>query len=85
MPLGTQLAARFEDDAVAQLDAMVADGRFASRAEALREAVLTYLDVVRRRETGDAVLDGYGQVPETDAELQAAQGNLRRLIAEEPW
>lgn len=67
------------------LDGLVREGRFTSRAEAVRTAVHAYLDVERRRVVGEAILDGYRRVPETDDELAAAEGNLRRLIAEEPW
>lgn len=85
MASGTQLAAMFEDAAIAQLDELVATGRFASRAEAVRAAVHAYLDVERRRAAGQAIVDGYLRVPETNAEMATAEDNLRRLIAEEPW
>jgi Arc/MetJ-type ribon-helix-helix transcriptional regulator len=85
MPTGTQLAARFTDDVVAHVDALVEAGRFASRAEALRHAVEVYLDTERRRRIGDAIAEGYRQTPQDDDEIAGAEASARAMIAEEPW
>ena len=85
MSHGTQLAARFDAGAVKELDELIRAGRFGSRAEAVRAAVHAYLDAERRRGVGEAILEGYRRLPETDDEMAAAEANLRQLIAEEPW
>jgi Arc/MetJ-type ribon-helix-helix transcriptional regulator len=85
MTLGTQLAARFGEPVVAEIDRLVAAGRFPSRAEAVRAAVHAYLEADRRRRVGVMIGEGYERMPETEDELATAEGNLRRLIAEEPW
>lgn len=85
MALGIQIAVRLEDDDVAGLDDLVSDGRFASRAEAVRAAVRRMLDAERRRAVGEAIADGYRRVPQSDDEVAAAEVNVRRLIEEEPW
>lgn len=85
MAYGTQVAVRLDDDDVARLDDMVSDGRFDSRAEAVRAAVRGMLDAERRRAVGEAIADGYRRVPQSHDEVAAAEINARRLIEEEPW
>lgn len=85
MALGTQIAVRLDDEDVARLDDMVSDGRFDSRAEAVRAAVRRMLDAEHRLAIGEAIADGYGRVPQSDDEVTAAEVNVRRLIEEEPW
>lgn len=85
MPFGTQIATRLPDGDVARLDALVEEGRYASRADAVRAAVATLLELERRRRVGQAIVDGYRRVPQTDTETAAAEANLRRLVSEEPW
>lgn len=85
MSSGIQLAARFDDDAVARVDALVEAGRFHSRADALRHAVQVYLEAERRRLTGDAIAEGYRLIPQDDEEIAGAEASARAMIAEEPW
>ena len=85
MPFGTQIAVRLDEDDVARLDDMVSEGRFDSRAEAVRAAVRGMLDAERRRAAGEAIAAGYRRVPQSDDEVTAAEVNVRRLIEEEPW
>ncbi len=85
MSSGTQLAARFEDEVVALVDALVEAGRFQSRADALRHALQVYLETDRRRLVGDAIAEGYRQVPQDDDEIAGAEASARAMIAEEPW
>jgi len=85
MSSGTQLAARFEDEEVARVDALVQSGRFGSRADALRHAVQVYLETERRRLIGDAIAEGYRQIPQNDEEIAGAEVSARAMIAEEPW
>lgn len=85
MAFGTQVAARLPDDDIEGIDALVAEGVFESRAEAIRVAVERLLEAERQRRIGDAIVDGYRRIPETDEELAIAEANTRRLIEEEPW
>ncbi len=85
MPGNTQLAARFDDEQVAEIDELVSTGRFASRADAVRHAVAAYLEAERRRKVGEAIAEGYRRVPQTDEEIAGAEAAARAMILEEPW
>lgn len=51
------------------LDVLVAEGRFASREDAIRAAVGSLVaDVDRRRQIGDAIVEGYRRIPQSDDE-----------------
>ena len=45
----------------------------------------TTADQHRRQLIGEAIVEGYRRVPETDEELQWAEQNARWMISEEPW
>jgi Arc/MetJ-type ribon-helix-helix transcriptional regulator len=80
-----QLAIRIAEELAVGLDDLVERGRFATRTEAVRAAIGELIDRERRAAIGAAIVLGYEKHPETAEELQIADGNLRRLIAEEPW
>ena len=65
-----QLAIRMADELVAAVDALVAAGKVDSRSEAMRLALVAYLDNVRRAEIGARIAEGYRRVP-PDADLDA--------------
>ena len=85
MTSDTQLAARFDPEVVAEVDRLIDEGRFGSRAEALRQAMLAYLDQDGRRRIGEAIADGYRRVPQTAEELAGAEASARAMVLEEPW
>lgn len=85
MDTGTQIAARLDSATVVFLDHLVADGRFESRAAAVRFALDRFRDVEERRATGQAIAEGYRRVPQADQDVDVAEANLRRLLAEESW
>lgn len=85
MTSGAQPAARVDEPIAAEIDRLVAAGRFPSRAEAVRAAVHSHLEPDRRRRVAVVIGEGYERVPDTEDELATAERNLRRLIAEEPW
>ncbi|MGI9016119.1 MAG: ribbon-helix-helix domain-containing protein [Euzebya sp.] len=85
MPSDTQLAARFPTEIVERLDQMVAEGRFDSRAAAVRDAVMALLDGERRRLEGETIAEAYRRTPQTDEEVAGAMASARAMIAEEPW
>ncbi len=70
---------------MARVDALVKAGRFQSRADALRHAVQVYLEDERRRLIGEAIAEGYRQIPQDDDEAAGAEASARAMIAEEPW
>jgi metal-responsive CopG/Arc/MetJ family transcriptional regulator len=79
----TQLVARVDDDLVAEVDRMVADGIVESRSAAVRDALRMLIDRRRRERTGAAIVEGYRRVPqEPDGWDDAATA---AMIGEEPW
>ncbi|WP_419909437.1 ribbon-helix-helix domain-containing protein [Candidatus Poriferisodalis sp.] len=81
----TQLVARIDDGLLAQLDELVASGDARSRSDAVRRALEEMLDRRRRRQVGEAIVDAYRRIPETDDEMEWAAHSTRTMIAEEPW
>lgn len=81
----SQLALRIPDELAKELDDLVSRGRFATRTEAVRSAIVGLVERERRAAVGEAIVSGYQRVPETDEELATAEQNLRRLVTEEPW
>jgi Arc/MetJ-type ribon-helix-helix transcriptional regulator len=61
-----QVPVRLTEEDVAALDAIVAEGRFASRSDALRTGLAWVLHEEREREIDRAYRDGYGKQPQGD-------------------
>lgn len=80
-----QIAVRLPGELLAQMDELVRDGVYESRAAAVRAGIETVMELERRRRIDRAVVDGYRRVPPTPAEQEAAIASLRDAIAEEPW
>ena len=80
-----QIAVRLPEQLAAHLDALVADGRFGTRAEAIRQAVEQLVDGERRRRQGELIAEGYRRVPQSDEEVAAATAAATRSVEEEPW
>jgi Arc/MetJ-type ribon-helix-helix transcriptional regulator len=80
-----QIAVRLPKELLAGLDELVSRGVYDSRAAAVRAGVDAVLDLDRRRQTDNAVVEGYRRIPPTEAEQEAAIGSLRDAILEEPW
>ncbi|HEY7667425.1 MAG TPA: ribbon-helix-helix domain-containing protein [Actinomycetota bacterium] len=83
--MAEQFAIRMSEDLARALDDLVAAGRFATRAEAVRAAIERLVEAERRREVGRAIVQGYRRVPQTPAEVAAATAAATRAIDEEPW
>ena len=83
--MSEQLAVRFPDELVEALDELVASKRFESRADAVRTAVVALLAELRREAEGQAIVDGYTRIPQTDEEVAIAYAAGLRSIDEEPW
>jgi Arc/MetJ-type ribon-helix-helix transcriptional regulator len=80
-----QLVTRLDDQLVEQIDALIAGGVVASRSEAVRLALTRLIDDHRRRQLGNAIVEGYRSRPQTDDELAGIDDATRSLIEEEPW
>ena len=61
-----QVRVRLADEDVAALDAIVAEGRFASRSDALRAGLTQVLREERERAIDRAYRRGYGKRPQGD-------------------
>ena len=80
-----QVVTRLDDELLADLDALVADGSVASRSEGVRVALEKLLDEHRRQRIGAEIVAGYARIPETAEEIAQAEQAGRAMIEEEPW
>ena len=84
--MSEQIAVRLPDDLAAALDALVAPrGRFMTKAEAVRSAIEELVDREERRRIGEAIVEGYRRIPQTDEEVAGVWEESIRSIEEEPW
>lgn len=61
----TQLALRIPDTLLAALDALVAAGRYPTRTDAARTAIVELVERDRRARIDEAIVAGYTRVPPT--------------------
>ena len=80
-----QIAVRLDDELVAQVDYLVRSGVVDSRSQAVREGLRVLVDQRRRRAVGEAIVDGYRRLPQTDDEVAWSDEATAAMIAEEPW
>ncbi len=59
----TQIAVRLPNDLLAKVDRIVDADEAASRADAVRQALDSWVRAVNRRRTGKKIADGYDRVP----------------------
>ncbi len=83
--MSIQIAIRIPDALAEQLDALVASGRFDTKADAVRAALEALLDTERRADVGRRIVEGYQRVPQDEADVAAAHHAATRSIDEEPW
>ena len=81
----TQVVTRLDDELVAGLDGLVADGLVANRSEGVRMALAKLVDEHRRQRIGAEIVAGYTRQPQTEEELAGLDQDTRSLVAEEPW
>ena len=67
------------------VDRLVEEGVVASRSEAVRLGLERLVDRERRRRIGQAIVEGYTRLPQTDEELDWADAATRDMFAEESW
>ncbi len=80
-----QIAVRLPEELLVELDDLVRRGVYESRAAAVRAGIEAVMKLERRRQTDQAMIEGYRRTPATRAEREAAIGSLRDAILEEPW
>ena len=80
-----QVVARLDNALVAAVDELVTEGIFESRSDAVRQALEFVVDTQRRKRIGEAILEGYRRIPETEEELAWAEAATIAMIEEEPW
>ena len=80
-----QIVARLDDDLVTAIDDLVNEGVFESRSDAVRRALEFVVDRQRRKRIGEAIVEGYRRIPETDEEIAWADAATIAMIEEEPW
>ncbi|MGH3065362.1 MAG: ribbon-helix-helix domain-containing protein [Gaiellaceae bacterium] len=83
--MSQMITVRMSPDRVASIDALVASGTYATRADVVRAAVDELLRLEEERAIDRAIVDGYTRIPQTAEELAWAEASARRSIAEEPW
>ena len=80
-----QVVARLNDDLVAAVDDLVNEGIFESRSDAIRRALEFVVDRQRRKRIGDAIVEGFRRIPQTEDEIAWADAATIAMIEEEPW
>jgi Arc/MetJ-type ribon-helix-helix transcriptional regulator len=83
--MSEQIAVRIPDELAVSLGELVSEGRFETKAEAIRSALQTLVDQERRRKVGQLIADGYRRIPQDEDELEAARRAAIRSIEQEPW
>lgn len=76
---------RIDDDLLAGVDALVADGVLASRSEAVRIGLRRVVDDHRRRRVADAIVAGYRAQPQTPGEIGWPDAATVAMIGDEAW
>jgi Arc/MetJ-type ribon-helix-helix transcriptional regulator len=83
--MSKMITLRMSENRRERLDALVREGRFASRAEALTAGLDMVLAEEERHAIDRAIVDGYTRLPPTPEEDALAVAAGRRSIAAEPW
>ncbi len=80
-----QLVTRVDDRLLAAVDKLVIDGVAATRSDAVRLGLEALVELHRRQQAGQAIVDGYRRHPQNDEELAGLDQATRALVDEEPW
>lgn len=76
---------RIDTDTASQVDRLIAEGIVVSRSDAVRRGLELLIDRHRRLAIGQAIVDGYRRIPQTDNESMWSEEASMRMINEEPW
>lgn len=78
------LSVRLPQALLAELDALVAEGRYPNRTAAAREALERLTTEARRRAVDQSIVDGYRDAPPEPPD-DFDRGLAERAVAGEPW
>jgi Arc/MetJ-type ribon-helix-helix transcriptional regulator len=81
----TQLVTRVDEDLASLIDELIAEGVVESRSDAVRRGLRVLIDQHQRRRTGEAIIRGYEQRPQSDNETSWPDEATVRMIKDEPW
>lgn len=80
----TQTLVQLNEELLRRLDERAArEGR--SRSALIRDAIEAYLYDETKAQIDREIREGYERIPETAADLRAAEREAREAIREEPW
>jgi Arc/MetJ-type ribon-helix-helix transcriptional regulator len=74
-----QLIARVPEKLLAEIDGLVAAGKFESRSDVVREAIVRLVDRARRDEIGRQIAEAYERMPFDEKELDWSDVDSLRL------
>ena len=80
-----QLVVRVSDQTAADVDELVVAGIAGSRSDAVRCALKRFIDKEPRRRIGQAIVEGYHRMPQTEQELEGIDITATEMIKREPW
>lgn len=83
--MSTQVPTRFQDDELALLDQLIADGIGESRSHTIRIAVADLSDRHRRAQLGEAIAASFRSNPQSADDDAWAMANANAMTAAEPW
>jgi len=83
--MSLMITVRMSTERVEKVDALVASGASATRADLVRAAVDELLRREEEAAIDRAIIEGYTRMPPTEEELRWAEAAARRSVAAEPW
>jgi metal-responsive CopG/Arc/MetJ family transcriptional regulator len=83
--MSTQVAVRFSDELLRDLDWVVVRCDFENRAEAVRAAIAELVHREREREIDDRIIAGYTAMPPTDEERAWSGSRGSPGLPDEDW
>jgi Arc/MetJ-type ribon-helix-helix transcriptional regulator len=83
--MAVQLVTRVPEELARRVDALISDGVFESRSDAVRAGLEVVIERERRAALGQAIVDGYRRIPQTEDDLAWPDAATAAMIAQEPW
>lgn len=81
----TTVAVRLPDDVVAEIDALVSRGTYATRTAAVKRALEVLIEAHAKAAVDEQIVEEYTRRPQSADEIATARAATIALIAEEPW
>ena len=81
----TPVPTRFNDEELALIDELVADGIAGSRSAVIRRSVHHLADSVRRARVGASIAQSYRERPQTPDDDELAMASAMAMTEAEPW